>query len=150
MNENIIQFLQQQTCASICCIDEQDKPYCFSCFYAFNAEEGLLYFKSSANANHSVLIKKNPFIAGTVLPDKLSKLLVKGLQFEGIVLDTQHPMVKQALNNYLKKHPIAIAIPGDVWTIKISNIKMTDSTMGFGKKILWNRAESKEANLIMK
>ena len=86
-------------------------------------------------------MKKNPFIAGTVLPDKLNKIIVKGVQFEGIVLDAQHPLTKQASNYYHKKHLIALAIPGETWTIQIIRIKMTDSTKGFGKKITWNRNE---------
>ncbi len=141
MNETIIRFLQQQTCATICCVDEQGKPWCFSCFYAFNYEEGLLYFKSSADSHHSALMKKNPFIAGTILPDKLNTFLVKGVQFEGIVLDAHHPMTGQASGYYHKKHLIALAIPGETRTIQISHIKMTDSTKGFGKKITWNRDE---------
>ena len=141
MNEKIIQFLQKQTCATICCVDEQGRPYCFSCFYAFNIEKGLLYFKSSIDSHHSVLMKKNPFIAGTVLPDKLNKIIVKGVQFEGIVLDAQYPLTKQASNYYHKKHFLALAIPGETWAIQIDRIKMTDSTKGFGKKITWNRDE---------
>lgn len=141
MNEKIIQFLQQQTCATICCVDEQGKPYCFSCFYAFNIEKGLLYFKSSIDSHHSVLMKKYPFIAGTVLPDKLNSLLVKGIQFEGIVLDELHLLTKQSSNYYHKKHLMALAIPGKTWAIQIDRIKMTDSTKGFGKKITWSRDE---------
>ena len=141
MNEIIIQFIQKQTCATLCCIDEQGKPYCFSCFYVFNCKEGLLYFKSSSDSHHSELMKKNPFIAGTILPDKLNKLLVKGAQFDGIVLNTNHPSANRASGYFLKKHLMALAIPGDIWTIQINHIKMTDSTMGFGKKITWNRDE---------
>jgi uncharacterized protein YhbP (UPF0306 family) len=141
MNKNIVHFLEQQTCATICCTDEFYKPYCFSCFYAYNFEEGLLYFKSSATSHHSSLMRKNPFIAGTVLPDKLSKLSVKGIQFEGLVLDAEDPLMKAALANYLKQHPIALAIPGEIWAIQINHIKMTDSTLGFGKKIAWSRDE---------
>ncbi len=142
MNETISTFLKNQTCASICCVNELGKPYCFTCFYAFNYEEGLLYFKSSANSHHSTLMKKNPFIAGTILPDKLNKLIVKGIQFEGIVLDADDPLVKHSVSNYLKQHPLALAMSGDVWTISISNIKMTDSTLGFGKKITWRKEET--------
>lgn len=141
MNENIFRFVQQQTCASICCVDESGNPYCFSCFYAFNQQEGLLYFKSSAESHHSALMKMNPSIAGTILPDKLSKLSVKGIQFEGIVLDADDPLMKAALANYLKQHPIALAIPGEMWAVQINHIKMTDSTLGFGKKIAWYRNE---------
>jgi uncharacterized protein YhbP (UPF0306 family) len=139
MNKSIIQFLKDQTCASICCIDEQGKPYCFSCFYAFNEEEVLLYFKSSPNAHHSVLMKTNHFVAGTVLPDKLSKLLVKGMQFEGFVLSARHPLMKGATGNYFTQHPLALAIPGEIWAIRIDQVKMTDNTLGFGKKISWSR-----------
>ncbi len=141
MNEKIIQFLQQQTCATICCVDEQGRPYCFSCFYAFNIEKGLLYFKSSIDSHHSILMKKNPFIAGTVLPDKLNSLLVKGIQFEGIVLHELHLLTKESSNYYHKKHLMALTIPGKTWAIQIDRIKMTDSTKGFGKKITWNRDE---------
>ncbi len=141
MHKTIIQFIQEQVSASICCIDETGKPYCFSCFYAFNSTSGLLYFKSSAHSHHAGLMKKNQFVAGTILPDKLSKILVKGIQFEAIVLDTQQPLVKQTLGIYLTKHPLALAIPGDIWALQINRIKMTDSTLGFGKKIIWNRDE---------
>ena len=137
MNENITRFLQQQTCATICCTHEDNKPYCFSCFYAFNYKDGLLYFKSSASSYHATQMKKNPFVAGSILPDKLSKLVVKGIQFEGIVLNEDDPLAKQASSIYLKQHPIAMAIQGEIWTIQINHIKMTDSKLGFGKKITW-------------
>jgi len=141
MNETIIHFLQQQSCATICCVDEQGKPYCFNCFYEFNSGMGMLYFKSSAASRHSALLKKSPFIAGTILPDKLNKFLVKGVQFDGNILNENHPLAGQASAYYHKKHPIALAISGDIWTIQINHIKMTDSTIGFGKKITWNRDE---------
>lgn len=141
MNESIIRFIQRQTCATICCIDELGNPYCFSCFYAFNPESGLLYFKSSATSHHATLMKKNPVIAGTIQPDKLNTILVKGVQFEGIVLDPNHSLAGQASRYYHKIHPLALAISGEIWSIQINSIKMTDSTKGFGKKISWNRGE---------
>ena len=147
MNSTIIDFLHEQNCASICCVDEAGKPYCFSCFYAFNAEAGLLYFKSSANSQHATLMKINLFVAGTILPDRLNKISIKGIQFEAIVLDTQQPLVKRTLGIYLKKHPLALAIPGEIWAVQINKIKMTDSTLGFGKKINWEREPEKDGSI---
>lgn len=144
MNKNIAQYIEQQTCASICCVDEHHQPYCFSCYYAFHREAGIMYFKSSGNSHHAVLMKNNPNIAGTILPDKLSKLLVKGIQFEGTMLDTDHSLMKDAMIYYLKQHPLAIAIPGELWGIQFNHIKMTDSTLGFGKKIIWKRINEME------
>jgi uncharacterized protein YhbP (UPF0306 family) len=139
MDNNIIEFLEKQTCASICCLDEDNRPWCFSCFFIFNPGEGLLYFKSSPGANHSSMMKKVPLIAGTVLPDKLNKLRTQGIQFEGVVLDSMDRLTLGASQYYHKKNPLALAIPGDVWTIQVNRIKMTDSKMGFGKKIAWSR-----------
>jgi uncharacterized protein YhbP (UPF0306 family) len=141
MNENINDFIAKQTCGSLCCVDENGMPYCFSFFYAFNSTEGLLYYKSSDYTKHSTIIKANPVVAGTILPDKLNVLQVKGVQFEGIILSLDHPASKTASTHYYKKHPMAIAMPGDIWTIQVNNIKFTDNSLGFGKKITWSRNE---------
>lgn len=144
INDNIALFLEQQTCATICCTNEYGSPYCFSCYYVFNQERGLLYFKSSAEALHSALLKNNPAIAGTVLPDKLNKLVTRGIQLQGEVLQQSHPMAKDAYFLYHKKYPMALAIKGEVFTIRIDNIKMTDSKLGFGKKLNWKRQKHLE------
>ncbi len=141
MNEGIKEFIKKQTCANICCVDERGNPHCFSCYYAFNAEKGLLYFKSSADSKHSKILFANPAVAGTILPDRLNKLHVKGLQFEGSVLNGGHTLTQNAASVYYKRHPIAMTIPGDIWTIKLVNIKFTDNSFGFGKKIDWKRLE---------
>ena len=134
MNDSIVRFLQQQTCVTICCVDEKGSPYCFSCFYSFNAEEGLLYFKSSADTHHSVLLEKNSIISGTVLPDKLNKVITRGIQLKGEMLNHLHPLAKEAPGNYHKKYPLGMAIKGKVFTICLTDIKMTDSSFGFEKR----------------
>lgn len=85
------------------------------------------------------MLKGNHAIAGTVLPDTLNKLMVKGLQFEGKVLDPADKHAQAAGAFYHKKNPLALAIPGFVWAVQINYLKMTDSTLGFGKKIIWER-----------
>ena len=139
MNEIIVGFLAKQTCATVCSVDEEGKPWCFSCFYVFNPLQGLLYYKSASNTHHSTLLKNNPAVAGTILPDKLNALLIKGVQFEGTLLDAGAPDAANAAAGYYKKNPLAMAMPGEVWTIQIDHIKMTDSTLGFGKKLKWSR-----------
>jgi uncharacterized protein YhbP (UPF0306 family) len=142
MDKRISRFMEKQTCAGICCTDETGKPYCFSCFYACNPEQGLIYYKSSASTRHSYLLAGNPVVAGTIQPDKLNKLIVKGIQFEGIVLPEDDPACQQSAIEYYRKYPMAIAVPGEIRTIKITSVKMTDSAMGFGKKIYWKRNET--------
>jgi uncharacterized protein len=141
MIAGINEYIKQQSCASVCCIDSNELPYCFSCFYAYNIDEGLLYYKSSQGAHHSKNISNNPLVAGTILPDKLNKLQVRGVQFEGIVLPLGHPSARNDAAYYYKKNPMAVAMPGEIWTIQISSIKFTDSRLGFGKKLTWSREE---------
>lgn len=141
IQDHIIRFLQNQTCATICCINEEGNPYCFSCYYVFNQASGLLYYKSNPEAHHSVLLKRNPMISGSILPDSLSKVKSIGVQLMGELLDPEDPMTKDAYLHYHKKHPIALAIKGEVFTISIDSIKMTDSSRIFGKKSTWKRPE---------
>jgi hypothetical protein len=58
-----------------------------------------------------------------------------------VLLEADHPLTKHAAAQYYKKNPLALAMPGEIWTIRINHIKMTDSTKGFGKKIGWSRTE---------
>lgn len=140
MNEHFNSFLEENTCASFACLDAQGHPYCFTCFYAVDLKEGLLYFKSSSDSNHAGYLKSNHFVAGTILPDKLNKLQVKGIQFEGTVLAFDDVLAKSAGLHYYKTNPMAVAMAGEIWTVQLNRAKYTDSTLGFGKKIIWERA----------
>ena len=140
INLNIARFIEKQNSVTICCTGNAGNPYCFSCYYAINLKNGLLYFKSSVDSYHSILLKENKLIAGTILPDSLNKLKIKGVQLTGELLDSQDSLVKDAYMLYHRKHPMALAIKGEVFTIRIDSIKMTDSSRVFGKKIFWNRA----------
>ena len=139
MDKAIVDFIEKQKTASVCCLDEDGNPYCFSIFYVFDKVERRLYFKSSASSNHGHYLKLNNRIAGTIMPDKLNTLAVKGIQFTGFV--ENNPVHHHATTEYHKKIPIALAMPGEVWTIQLETIKMTDNTIGFGKKILWQRED---------
>lgn len=137
MNPSISEFLLTQSCANIACLDNAGKPYSFSCYYVFHPELNQLYFKSSVDAAHFGFLVNCSAVSGTVLPDKLNKLMVKGVQMEGICLNEDHPLAKGSSQYYHKKNPLALAMPGKVWTIQIEHLKLTDSSLGFGKKLHW-------------
>jgi hypothetical protein len=141
MNDKILAFLKEQTAASISCVGELNEPYSFSCFYAFNCKENLLYFKSTTSAYHSKILLQNPKVSGTIMPDKLNKLAVKGIQFTGEVLAENDTLCVDAFKNYHSKFPMAIAIPGVVSTIQLNHLKMTDNIAGIFKKHFWQREE---------
>ena len=136
----MISYFESQTCASISCVDADGHPYCFNCFYVFDAENGSIYFKSSAETFHGQCMLNNANVAGTILPDKLNKLALKGIQFTGRIICDE--VVKEKANSkYHREYPLALAMPGDIWTIKLLSAKLTDNSLGFGKKIKWNLEE---------
>lgn len=144
MNERIVDFIKHQRVATVCCVEEENIPYCFSCFYAFDEERQLLYFKSGTNAHHSRILLYNSLIAGTIQQDKLNSLAIKGIQFSGRILDPATDLCSQAEAVYHKRFPFALAMPGNVWTIQPEVIKMTDNTLSFGKKLHWQLHEEVE------
>lgn len=141
MNDKILTFLEKQTAASICCVNEINEPYSFSCFFAFNGKENLLYYKSNPSAYHSKILMQNPKVSGTIMPDKLNKLAVKGIQFTGVVLAENDPLCLDAFKKYHSRFPLAIAVPGVVSVIQLNQLKMTDNVPGIFKKHLWQREE---------
>jgi len=139
LDKPIIHYLEEQTCATVCCVDANGFPWCFSCFYAVDAKNNLLIFKSSAGSLHTQILNGNPIIAGTILPDKLNKLQIKGLQFNGKIIDENDPLFENAAKIYLKRHPVSLAISGNIYIIRLDQVKFTNNALGFGKKINWKR-----------
>ena len=139
MNASIIDFIKDQKVATVSCLDEKGYPYSFNCFYFFDEKKNLLHFKSSPETSHHHYIVQKPQVSGTILPGKLNYLALKGIQFIGLVLDPANELCKNASVDYHKKYPFALAKSGEVCTIQLISIKMTDNTKGFGTKILWKK-----------
>jgi uncharacterized protein YhbP (UPF0306 family) len=137
----ISKFINENKIAAICCTDGNNQPYCFHCFYVFDATNNLLFFKSSEKTFHASLLAKNPAIAGSILPQKMEMLALKGIQFTGTVLYSDFPNQINPDIYYHKKLPLGLAKPGHVYCIQLQTIKMTDNTILFGTQLLWNKSE---------
>ena len=85
------------------------------------------------------MLNQKPLVSGTIQPDRLNPLALKGVQFNGEVLKANKTVSEIASAFYHKKYPFALAVPGEVWTIQVDMIKMTDNTLSFGKKLVWQR-----------
>jgi hypothetical protein len=142
MNDRMVDFITNQKVATICCVDEENKPCCFSCFYAFDAERKLFYFKSEMSSHHAQLLLQNTNVAGTIQPGKLNPLAIKGIQFTGRILSAKDELCSKAEMIYHKRFPFALTMPGEMWTLQLEVIKMTDNTLSFGKKLHWQLHET--------
>lgn len=143
VKKNIVSFLEKQTCATVCCKDENGDPYCFSCYYVYCNKEVLLHFKSSADSHHSQLLAMNPEVAGTILPNRIEKFRTTGIQWKGKLLQHSDPLAGNAVHRYHSAYPAACAIKGTVFSILLTVLKMTDNKLVYGKKTYWLREEQK-------
>ncbi len=139
MNTNIIDFINQNQVATICFVDNQNKPYCINAFYCFAENQATLVFKSSFGTTHDDFVKQGNPTSGTIVQDQNNLAKLKGIQFSGTIV-SQEEINKRGLNQlYLKKFPISIAKPGYIWGIELNFIKFTNNTLGFGNKTVWQK-----------
>ena len=139
--KRIADFIKENKILTLCCLDQNNKPYCFHCFYAFDERNHLLFFKSSTGSYHSLLLSQNPIVSGSILPEKIEIMALKGIQLTGTVLYSDFPCQDSPESIYHKKFPFAVVKPGHVWCIRLDTLKMTDNTNIFGKKLEWRNEE---------
>lgn len=140
INESILEFLQKQSFATICYTDGES-PFCFNCYYAINEERGLLYFKTSSSARHSTILLQRRKVSGTVLPDKVDRIMTKGVQFTGEVLIADEEMMKEASKLYHRRMPMALAMNGVVFVVRLDIVKMTERKLSGARRVEWKRGE---------
>ncbi len=114
-----------------------DVPYCANCFYVFDEENKTLIFLSDSSTRHISEGVGNNSVAGTINKNVSTVAKIQGIQFTGKFIDPTEEEQKHFYEVYYDKFPFARAKPSPIWGIKLSWIKMTDNTLGFGKKLIW-------------
>ncbi len=136
MDKKIQSFIESQKNMTFCTAND-NKPYCASCFYAFVNEGNFIAFKSDKKTTHIANALINANVAGTIIPN-LDKIgTIKGIQFTGKFIIPKDDLLDLAKKKYYSKYPFGRAVGGDLWVIELLTIKMTDNTLGFGKKLSW-------------
>ena len=62
---------------------------------------------------------------------------VQGLQVAG----KAHRGDDEARKSYIKRFPYAAAADLELWMVEPTFMKLTDNTLGFGKKLIWQSEE---------
>ena len=135
MSEKFDKFLKQKHLLSLAVMHE-NAPYSCSCFYAYDGNLKIFVVACEPQTTHIKAVLANSSVSGTIALDTKIIGKIKGVQFLG-------NMRKADFNEseiYFSKFPFAKATNPPLWTIEISWIKFTDNTLGFGKKIIWERS----------
>jgi uncharacterized protein YhbP (UPF0306 family) len=66
-------------------------------------------------------------------------MTIRGVQFEGMLLDETWELTMKASSSYYLRFPFAMAVPGKLYLISLLSVKFTDNTKGFGHKQHWQK-----------
>lgn len=138
LNEKVLSFLGNNKVATVCFVTKDNIPYCINCFYAFDEKNTVLVFKSSFGTSHDTLIKPDAPVSGTILPNSISLLNVKGIQFSGKLINPTEIDYLKLSAFYTKNYVMSLAMPGYIWAVRLEFIKYTDNSLGLGNKIIWH------------
>jgi len=137
MDTKITKFLLKHHLLTLA-TSSDNEPYCCSLFYAYLESHEMLIFMSQDKTKHIRDIKYNNKVAGTIAPEtSISK--VQGIQLTGTVEALDGQLLALAKAAYQKKFPMSKLMEGVIYGIELNYIKMTDNTLGFGKKLIWTK-----------
>lgn len=136
MDKRITDFITQNKVLTMA-TSHENIPYCASCFYAYDEENQLLIFSSENHTTHIKQAVDNNKVSGTINIEVTTVAKIKGIQFKGLFINPDEKEQENFYTIYYKRFPFAKAKPAPIWAIQLTWIKMTDNTLGFGKKIVW-------------
>lgn len=114
-------------------------PYSANCYYAFDPTTFSLLFLSDKTTRHIKEAILNNIIAGTISSEAKTVATIKGIQFTGKFIVPTDENKEDFYTIYYKKFPFAKLKPAPIWAVSIEFIKMTDNTLGFGTKLIWEK-----------
>jgi uncharacterized protein YhbP (UPF0306 family) len=135
-DKRIIRFFRKHHVLTIA-TSLENEPWCASCFYVYLEEENALVLTSDLKTRHGQEFLKNPEVAGNILLETAVIGKIRGIQFRGRISEPEGGMASKAKSAYLKRFPVAMLMDTHLWVVMLTQIKMTDNRLGFGKKLMW-------------
>ena len=137
VDERIIRFLKRHHVLNLATVSKAGQPYCAACFYAYDTQRNRLIFTSDNTTRHAQEMAENASVACAITLETRIVGKVQGAQICGIAErgDEEDKRI------YIKRFPYAAVAPLNLWAIEPTFIKLTDNTLGFGKKLIWNNQE---------
>ena len=137
MDERFIKFIKKHHVLTLATVNGEGMPYVANCFYAFDAKRNLFVFTSDLATRHGAEMAANSSVALSIVLETRIVGRVQGLQVTGRALRGDD----EARKCYIKRFPYAAAADLELWMVEPTMMKLTDNTLGFGKKLLWQSEE---------
>jgi len=133
--EKINSFLEEHHVMSLATTHADEMSVC-SLVYTLHLETTSFIVASSEDTTDIQHIKHNQNVAGNILLETKNIGKIEGVQFRGTFSALQEERLKAL---YFQKFPHARIMNPKLWQIQVNSFKMTDNTLGFGKKIIWKK-----------
>jgi len=138
MDERMVRFLKKHHVLTLATsVDNQ--PYCANLFYAWLEELQAFVFTSSLSTKHACDALSHPEVAGSVVLESKTVGKLQGVQLTGRMYRPEGELAAKAKKRYLRRFPYAAVVDLELWILEVDRAKMTDNTLGFGKKLIWER-----------
>ena len=137
IDSRIEMFIRRHHVLTIAAATPDGEPYCCNLFYAYDGAGGFV-FTSDMHTRHADMMVRNGRVAASVVLETRIVGKVQGLQITGRGVRTEDDAAKRI---YLKRFPYAVVAPLELWHLEADMLKYTDNTLGFGKKLIWQREQ---------
>jgi uncharacterized protein len=115
------------------------RPWSASCFYVFDAASVSLILLSSLSTRHGEAMQSEPAVAGSISDQQRSIAKIEGIQFSGFARLLEGVEEERARALYYEAHPVARIMRSSIWRIELSELKYTNNSVVFGRKLHWSR-----------
>ncbi|MBO7198927.1 MAG: pyridoxamine 5'-phosphate oxidase family protein [Alistipes sp.] len=137
MDERFVKFIKKHHVLTLATVNGKGEPYVANCFYAYDAKRNVLVFTSDTTTRHGAEMAANANVAISIVLETRIVGRVQGVQIVGMAERGDD----EARRSYIKRFPYAAAAPLELWMVRPSMMKLTDNTLGFGKKLIWQSEE---------
>lgn len=136
LDKRIVDFMARHHVFTLATATADGIPYCAACFYAYDKRRNLIIFTSDETTLHAQQMAANSTVAVAINLETRIVGKVQGIQICG----TARRGDEADKSIYIKRFPYAALAPLNIWVVEPTFMKLTDNTLGFGKKLIWNKA----------
>ena len=140
IDKRIIDFIRRHHVLTLA-TSVEGEPYCAACFYAYDKERNRIVFTSDDSTRHAQQMLENAKVAVGITLETRIVGKVQGVQICGVASRGND----EDKRLYIKRFPYAALAPLNIWAVEPTFIKLTDNTLGFGKKLIWSNQESESS-----
>ena len=137
IDNKIEKFIKAHHVSTLATATLNGEPYCCNCFYAYDKESVAFIFTSGMDTHHSQMMAQNNCVAASIVLETRTVGKIQGLQITGHIKAAK----EGDKTLYIKRFPYTAVADLTLWRLEADFMKLTDNTLGFGKKLIWQRQE---------